>query len=90
MLNKKAAALRYDSQKQNAPKVLAAGRGEIARTIIEKARAYDIPLFQNEALAEALLRHEVGSEIDPALFKAVAEVFVWLARAEESIRLSSK
>jgi len=88
VLTPKAAALRYDGQKQNAPKILAAGRGEIARTIIEKAKAYDIPLFQNDTLAEALLRQEIGSEIDPTLFKAVAEVFAWLIQAEERIQLS--
>ena len=86
-MKKKAAALRY-SENDNAPKVVASGRGDIALKIMEKAKAFDVPLFQNEALAEALLKQEVGSEIDPQLFQAVAEVFVWLLRAEESVELS--
>ncbi len=86
-MKKKAAALRY-GENDNAPKVVASGRGDIALKIIEKANAFDVPLFQNEALAEALLKQEVGSEIDPQLFQAVAEVFVWLLKAEESIELS--
>lgn len=90
MLNPKAAALKYRAQSDNAPKVVAAGRGEIALKIIEKAKAYDIPLFRNETLADALLCQEVGSEIDPRLFQAVAEVFVWLMRTEEEIQLSGR
>ncbi len=86
-MKRKAAALRY-GENDSAPKVVASGHGDIALKIIEKAKAFDIPLFQNEALAEALLKQEVGSEIDPQLFHAVAEVFVWLLRAEESVELS--
>ncbi len=86
-MKKKAAALRY-GENDSAPKIVASGRGDIAVKIIERAKAFDVPLFQNEALAEALLRQEVGSEIDPQLFQAVAEVFVWLLKAEGSVELS--
>ncbi len=86
-MRKKAAALRY-GENDGAPKIVASGRGDIAVKIIERAKAFDVPLFQNEALAEALLRQEVGSEIDPQLFQAVAEVFVWLLKAEGSVELS--
>ncbi|WP_353661764.1 EscU/YscU/HrcU family type III secretion system export apparatus switch protein [Hydrogenimonas sp. SS33] len=88
MLTPKAAALRYDANKEKAPKVVASGKGEIALKIIEKAKAFDVPLFQNPTLADALLSQEVGTEIDPRLFQAVAEVFVWLMRAEESVQMS--
>ena len=88
MLTPKAAALKYAMHEDNAPKIVAAGKGEIALKIIEKAKAYDVPLFQNPTLADALLEQKVGSEIDPRLFKAVAEVFVWLMRVEEEAQLS--
>ncbi|BDY12793.1 EscU/YscU/HrcU family type III secretion system export apparatus switch protein [Hydrogenimonas cancrithermarum] len=88
MLTPKAAALKYNADIQNAPKVVAAGRGKIAQKILEKAKAFDVPLFQNEALAEALLQQEVGTEIDPQLFQAVAEVFIWLLESEENAELS--
>ena len=90
MLTPKAAALKYAAHKDNAPKIVAAGRGEKAQKIMEKAKAFDVPLFQNEALADALLRQEAGTEIDPMLFQAVAEVFVWLMKTEEEIQLSRK
>ena len=88
MLTPKAAALKYRMYEDGAPKIVAAGKGEIAKKIIEKARAYDVPLFQNPALADALLRQPVGSEIEPKLFKAVAEVFVWLMKSEASAKAS--
>ena len=88
MLTPKAAALKYAMHRDNAPKVVAAGRGETALKIIERAKAFDVPLFQNEALADALLRQEIGSDIDPGLFQAVAEVFVWLMKTEEKVQLS--
>ena len=89
MLTPKAAALKYNSLNDNAPKVIASGKGDIAIKIMEKSKAFDIPLFQNEILAEALTKQEIDTEIDPQLFKAVAEVFVWLMKTEESIELSS-
>jgi len=89
MLTPKAAALKYNSINDNAPKVIASGQGEIALKIIEKAKKFDIPLFQNEILAEALSKQKIDTEIDPQLFKAVAEVFVWLMKTEENIELSS-
>lgn len=88
MLRPKAAALRYDPKKDGAPKVVASGRGEVALKIIEKAKEFDIPLFQNEELADMLVKKGAGVEIDPALFQAVAEVFVWLMRSEESAEIS--
>ena len=90
MLTPKAAALKYTMQKDSAPKVVASGRGDIALKIIEKAKAFDVPLFQNEALADALLQQDIGIDIDPLLFQAVAEVFVWLIEAEESVQLSQR
>lgn len=90
MLTPKAAALKYTMQRDSAPKVVASGRGEIALKIIEKAKAFDVPLFQNEALADALLQQDIGIDIDPLLFQAVAEVFVWLIEAEESVQLSQR
>lgn len=88
MLTPKAAALKYAMHRDDAPKVVAAGRGEIALKIIEKAKKFDVPLFQNPTLAEALLHREIGSEIDPQLFQAVAEVFVWLMKVEEGVQIS--
>ncbi|NPA87361.1 MAG: flagellar biosynthesis protein FlhB [Epsilonproteobacteria bacterium] len=86
--NIKAVALKYKAYEDSAPKVLAKGQGEIAKKIIEKAKEFDVPLFQNEALADMLLNVEVGEEVPPNMYKAVVEVFVWLYNLEEKAQLS--
>jgi len=78
----KAVALKYDSQTQNAPKVLAKGEGILARKIIQKAKEYDIALFSNEALVNSLMNLEIESEIPQELYQAVVELFVWLAKTD--------
>ncbi|WP_457562532.1 EscU/YscU/HrcU family type III secretion system export apparatus switch protein [Caminibacter pacificus] len=86
--NIKAVALKYKAYEDNAPKVVAKGKGVLAQKIIQKAKEYDVPLFQNEALADMLLSVEVGEEIPPKMYEAVIEVFVWLYNLEEKAQLS--
>jgi flagellar biosynthesis protein len=86
--NTKAVALKYKAYEENAPKVIAKGSGEIAKKIIEKAKEFDVPLFQNEELANMLLNVEVGEEIPPKMYEAVVEVFIWLYNLEEKAQLS--
>ena len=86
----KAVALKYDSQQTSAPKIIAKGKGEIAKKILQKANEFDIPIFKNEALAESLLKLDVDEQIPPNLYKAVAEVFVWLMNAEQKAQLSKR
>ncbi|WP_457560624.1 EscU/YscU/HrcU family type III secretion system export apparatus switch protein [Caminibacter sp.] len=85
--NIKAVALKYKAYEDNAPKIVAKGKGEIAAKIIEKAKEFDIPLFQNELLVDTLLKVE-SEEIPPKLYEAVAEVFVWLYNIEKNAQLS--
>lgn len=80
---KKAAALRYEEEKDIAPRVVASGRGKIAERIVEIAKEYGIPLYEDPDLVELLLKVEVGSEIPPELYKAVAEVLAFVYRLRE-------
>jgi len=86
--NTKAVALKYKAYEDLAPKVIAKGKGEIAKKIIEKAKKYDVPLFQNEEMANMLLNVDVGEEIPPKMYEAVVEVFIWLYKLEEKAQLS--
>jgi flagellar biosynthesis protein len=74
-----AVALHYE--KPGAPRVVAKGRGEVGRRIIEAARANGVPLEANPALAEALAQVELEHAIPEALYRAVAEVLVFILRA---------
>jgi flagellar biosynthesis protein len=73
-----AVALHYD--KSGAPRVVAKGRGIIGEKIIEVAKAHDIPIEENEVLAGALSNVELGDEIPAELYKAVAEVLIFVLR----------
>jgi flagellar biosynthesis protein len=84
MRNQLAVALHYD--KTGAPRVVAKGRGSIGEKIIEIAKAHDIPIEENEVLAGALSNVELGDEIPTELYKAVAEVLVFVLRLSGRIR----
>jgi len=82
--NQLAVALHYD--KTGAPRVTAKGKGVIGAKIIELAKAHDIPIEENELLAGALSHVEIGDEIPAELYKAVAEVLVFVLRLTGRIR----
>jgi len=73
-----AVALHYD--RGGAPRVVAKGRGPLGEKIIEVAKAHDIPIEENEVLAGALAHVELGDEIPEDLYRAVAEVLVFVLR----------
>jgi flagellar biosynthesis protein len=79
-----AVALHYD--KSGAPRVVAKGRGSIGQKIIKVAKAHDIPIEENEVLAGALSNVELGDEIPAELYKAVAEVLIFVLRLSGRIR----
>jgi len=82
--NQLAVALHYD--KKGAPRVIAKGKGTIGAKIIELAKAHDIPIEENEVLAGALSHVEIGDEIPEELYKAVAEVLIFVLRLSGRIR----
>ena len=71
---KKAAALAYNPGENNAPKVIASGKGIIAEKIVEKAREQKIPVVEDAHLADTLVKVRLGSEIPEELYEVVAEV----------------
>lgn len=75
---KKAVALRYNTAKENAPKVVAKGQGNIAERIIKIAEENELPIKKNEDLVELLTKIEIDKEIPTNLYKAVAEVFSFI------------
>ena len=79
-----AVALHYD--RTGAPRVIAKGKGSLGEKIIEIARANRIPIEENEVLAGALSQVELGDEIPAELYRAVAEVLVFVLRLSGRIR----
>ena len=74
---KQAVALFYDPN-DNAPRVVASGRGKLAERIIEKAKEAQVPVHADDRLAETLSRLEIGDAIPPELYEAVAEILVFV------------
>lgn len=80
----KAVALKYDHKKDNAPRVIAKGRGEIAEKIIEVAKAHNVPLYEDQNLIQILEALDLETEIPPELYRAVAEVLAFIYRLNNS------
>ena len=72
---KKAVALRYDPEKEHAPKVIAKGIGSSAENIIKIAELHNLPIHKDEDLVELLSKVEIDKEIPEKLYVAVVEVF---------------
>ena len=84
-----AIALRYQPAASKAPVVVAKGMNLLAQKILEIAREHNVPEVENKPLAQTLYKTvEIGSEIPPALYKAMAEVlaYVYRLRAAEQHR----
>lgn len=69
------AALRYTGT--GAPRVVAAGRGAVAATILERAREAGVPVHTDPELADALADLALGHEVPEELWTAVAEALAW-------------
>ncbi len=70
-----AVTLQYDGK--NAPKVTAKGEDEIARQIREIAKEHDIPMYEDQILAQVLSQIDLGEEIPRSLYVTVAQVIAF-------------
>lgn len=76
-----AVAIRYQVNVMAAPKVVAKGKNHLALRIRETAVRSQVPVIENPPLAQALYRSaEVGQEIPPHLYQAVAEILAYIYR----------
>lgn len=74
---KQAIAIQYNPD-EVAPKILASGTGIIADKIIEKAKSSDVPLYEDNKLANTLSKIDIGEYIPPELYSIVAEILVFV------------
>jgi flagellar biosynthetic protein FlhB len=74
-----AVAIRYEMEGMAAPRVLAKGKNYLALRIRQIALDHQVPIVENPPLAQALYKSaEVGQEIPPHLYRAVAEVLAYI------------
>ncbi len=83
-----AVAIKYDVDKDKAPRVVAKGVRVHAEKIKELAKHYGVPILRNVPLAQALNKLDIGEEVPEELYEAVAEVlsFVFKIKEEQETR----
>lgn len=74
---KQAIALSYNPE-EDAPKVIASGKGALAERIIERAKEADVLVHRDDSLADTLSRLDIGEMIPPELYEVVAEILVFV------------
>ena len=77
-----AVALTY-TQGDAAPRVVAKGRGLIAREIIERAQEAGVFVHESPELVALLMQVDLDQRIPPELYVAIAELLAWLYRIEQ-------
>ncbi len=87
---KKAVALKYDPEEDQAPRVVAKGRGRLAELILEVARQHGIPIREDSELVQSLYRVELEAEIPPELYEAVAVILAWAYRLNRKARSQNR
>ena len=78
----KAVAVRYDVEKDRAPRVTAKGRSLVADRILAEANKNGIPVYQNKSLVNMLMALEIDREIPPELYRTIAEVLAHVYRID--------
>ncbi len=79
---KTAVALEYEPGEQ-APKVIASGKGHVADRIISTAKEADVPVHKDEKLAKSLSILDIGEYIPPELYGIVAEILIYVDGMEK-------
>ena len=69
-------AIKYNPQEE-APKVVAKGKGYLTELILKIAKNYNIPIKKDSKLVKELYKLELDKPILSELYKAVAVVLAW-------------
>jgi flagellar biosynthesis protein len=80
---KKAVALKYDSDKDSAPKVVAKGKGYLAFIIEKTAKEHNVYIKQEPTLAKELYKLNIDSQIPQELYEAVAKILSFVYKLKK-------
>lgn len=78
-----AIAIKYKSDIDKAPKIVAKGKGIVASNIIKRAKSSDVFINEDENLANKLYNIELGNEIPLELYEAVASILAFVYEIDE-------
>jgi flagellar biosynthesis protein len=80
---KKAVALKYDSDKDSAPKVVAKGKGYLAFIIEKTAKEHNVYIKQEPTLVKELYKLNIDSQIPQELYEAVAKILSFVYKLKK-------
>ena len=86
-LKLKAVSIKYDVDKDKAPKITGFGKGKIAEKILRVAEEHKIPFYEDPSLIDLLAKLNIQSEIPPRLYSVIAEVLSFVYKLD---RLAKK
>jgi len=66
------------AEKMTAPKIIAKGADKLAQRIKDLALEHGIPLVENRPLAQNLYKLDIGQEVPPNFYQAVAEILAYV------------
>ena len=81
---KRAAALSYDPEKDDAPILAAFGEGHLAEKIVEIAKESGVPIVPDPTLSSLLSKIGIGDEIPEELYEAVARVLLFVSEVDSN------
>ena len=79
----KAVALKYDVEKDRAPKITALGKGKVAEMILKIAEDHRVPFYEDPTLTDLLSKMDINQEIPGPLYTLVAEVLAFVYQLEK-------
>lgn len=79
---KQAAAISYDRDNDEAPKIVALGKGDAADKIIEVAKENKVPVLEDKSLVNLLNALNIGDQIPTELYGVVAEVLLFISNMD--------
>jgi len=80
---KKTVALKYDHNKDIAPKIIASGKGSLAEKILKKAKEENIPIQEDKDVVQVLAELNIGDEIPEELYTVIAEILSFFYELED-------
>ena len=81
-----AAALKYDADSDDAPYIVAIGKGNLAEKMVEAAKESNVQVIKNEQLAHVLGKLNIGDEIPEEMYAVVAEILIFISSIDEEYR----
>jgi len=75
--SRRAVALKYDVNKNNAPVVIASGSGYIADKVVEIAEENGVPVYKDDSLSVMLSQLDIGSGVPEELFNSIVDIYIY-------------